>query len=100
MANVVPHIRDIAVVRKSEGFVEAGERHIVLGGVEAAETHIVPELRIVDSALNEATVETEGHLWLVCVKMVASERGYRFYVLVIIAENILVLAGSLGHIIE
>ena len=73
MPVILPHVRLCVVRGERECSLHAGQGHVVLLRVEAAEAEVVEQLCVVDAHLEEAAVEAEGQLRLVRVKVVHAD---------------------------
>lgn len=51
MADVIPDVSHFCIFCQTKRVLEATQRHVVLGGVEAAEADVVPDLCVVHAHL-------------------------------------------------
>lgn len=72
--------RNPPVVGRRERPLEAAERHVKHARVEAAQTDVAPQLRVVHALLQEAAVVAERHLGLVRVEVVRGGAGQALHV--------------------
>ena len=78
VCDVVPDVGQDLVVANSDRSLEARQCYVILRGVKTAETHVVPELARVYTALDESLVKSEGDLGLICIEMITGDRGNSF----------------------
>ena len=92
MGHVIPDLgQDVLVLGDVEGALETGDGHVVLLGVEAAQTEVVVELRRGDPHLQQPPVISEAQLGLVGIEMVHPDAGNGLHVGRVLGEDILVI---------
>jgi hypothetical protein len=100
MAHIVPDIGHVGVIRNGECSIEAGQSHVVLRSVEATQTQVVPQLRVIHTALNQSSIKSECYFRLISVEVVTSQRSNSFDIAVVECDDLLVKANSLGRIVQ
>mmetsp|Transcript_24928 Transcript_24928/g.34202 ORF Transcript_24928/g.34202 Transcript_24928/m.34202 type:complete len:338 (+) Transcript_24928:90-1103(+) len=100
VADVVPHVRHLVVVRDAQRAVEAAQRHVVLRGVEAAQADVVPHLGVVDAHLQQASVVADAHLRLVRVEEVCSQAGDGLHVGGVQHQHLLVVHDGVVGVVQ
>ena len=99
VAQVVPDLGELGVAgRQAQRALEAGEYHVVLLRVQAAQSDVVEELTVVDAHLQGASVELERHFGLIAVKVVGRNVGDRFHLRAVRMEHLLVGAHAIVHV--
>ena len=100
MSDVVVDITQRLCIGHCYGSLKAVESHVVLGGIEAAKADVVPNLAVVDAALDESPVESDRHFRLVGVEVVRSNRSNSLNVVVVELQHFLVDVEGLTWIVQ
>ena len=75
LPDVVPYVRVVCVVGHRQRSLVAGQAHVVLRGVEAAQPEVGPELSSGHAHLEQPAVEAQCELGLVGVEVVRGQAG-------------------------
>ena len=92
MGHVIPDLgQDVLVLGDVEGALEAGDGHVVLLGVEAAQTEVIVELRRGYPHLQQPPIISEAQLGLVGVEVVHPDAGNGLHVGRVLGEDVFVI---------
>lgn len=100
VSDVVVAVCHVGIVRLKDSTLEAVHGHVVLAGVEGTQAHVVPELAVVDAALDQSPVETHGYLGLVGVEVIRGDLGNGFYVVIVKVKDLFVNFEGLAWIVQ
>mmetsp|Transcript_78198 Transcript_78198/g.130449 ORF Transcript_78198/g.130449 Transcript_78198/m.130449 type:complete len:543 (+) Transcript_78198:1918-3546(+) len=100
LPDVVPNIRHVLVAGKRQSPLEAGQRHVVLGAVKAAQPQVVPELRVVDTHLKQPPVQAQSNFGVVVVEVVAGQAGDTLDIAAVQLKCLLVVQHRVVHVIQ
>mmetsp|Transcript_8445 Transcript_8445/g.23541 ORF Transcript_8445/g.23541 Transcript_8445/m.23541 type:complete len:268 (+) Transcript_8445:38-841(+) len=100
LPDVEPHVRHVLVIRELQRPVEAVQRHVVLARVEATQTEVVPQLRVVHPHHQQPPVEPERNLRLVGVEVVRAHARDRLHARRVPLQHVLVQRHPRRHVVQ